>query len=123
VTTFLRLFEAYRAMESLVLSTTHERNRLEQELERAHQRNDNLLARIDTAHESEVTAHKMVADFVAKNLAGRGVFDTVIELPVPPKDMKPIQMGKPHASALVAQAEREFMEGLNQTPHQPGPRN
>ncbi len=118
--TFLRLFAAYRDLEERLKSSERVAERLNAQCEELRQQNVLLFTRIDESHKSEIRASEKVADFVAKHLSGRGVFDTVIDLPVAPKDMKPIQIGKPHASDLVRKAEREFIEaaqGKSQVGH------
>jgi hypothetical protein len=109
---FLRLFSAYRAMESEMLSAVAERNRLVDDLKTERERFDAMLGRVDSAYQGNIDATRKVADFVAQTRYGRSVFDQVSELPVPPSEMKPILVGKPQASELAAAKEREFFANL-----------
>lgn len=113
---FLRWFSAFSAMESLLLATAQERNRMAEELAEAHARNRNLLDRVAESHTSEIQATRKFVDFVAQQKFGRSVFDVAAEIPVPPESMKPITITKRHAEDLARELNDKFFASLEFQP-------
>lgn len=115
MTRFLRLFSAFRALESerdLLKGIVEDLRAVQQRQER---RIEDLTLRLDESRQGEVKATQTVADFMSQIHFGRKIYDHVPELPKAPNDRVEPVAKKAQASDLVAKLEREFLDELKKT--------
>ena len=112
---FLRMFADFRDIEARNAELEVKKDHLMDQRAALLGQLADAMARIDTAHRSEIEATRSFTDFVAIGRTGRPVFNLASQVPVQP-DLKEIPTQKPQQSAIQQQLEREFFAQYNAPP-------
>lgn len=122
---FLRLFAPYRAMEEQVHDLTvaltdavDSRNRADASADFWQAKALDLEKRLEEAHRSEVESRELVADFLAQQRYGFGVYHRAPQIPAESSDAAVVPPMRVQARRIVREHNRHFlrqMAGLEPT--------